>query len=100
LRRLSSIHPQYADKVQLLVVDMDLGEELDYLSRFAQEQRYPFPLSVTDARTLQNFNYVGRSSKFGVDRSGVIVYRAGYGEGSEAEWHGLFEQLAKQPDTP
>ncbi len=74
---------------------MDLGGTAAELTRFREQQGYPFGLATTDARTLAAFNYVGRSSKFGVDRNGIITYRAGYGDGSDAEWRALFQRLTQ-----
>ena len=74
---------------------MDLGETAGELTHFREQQGYPFGLATTDARTLAAFNYVGRSSKFGVDSKGIIIYRAGYGDGTDAEWRGLFQRLAQ-----
>lgn len=95
MRRLTELYPEFSSHVALLVVDMDLGESVQELRRFREQQGYPFQLATTDAATLVAFNYVGRSSKFGVDRTGVIVYRADYGQGSDGEWRALFKQLAR-----
>lgn len=95
MRRLTQLYPEFSGQVELLVVDMDLGETAGELTRFREQQGYAFGLATTDARTLAAFNYVGRSSKFGVDRNGIITYRAGYGEGSDAEWRTLFQRLAR-----
>lgn len=95
MRRLTDLYPEFSREVELLAVDMDLGESVQDLKRFRERQGYPFQLATTDAATLIAYHYVGQSSKFGVDRSGVIAYRAGYGQGNDDEWRALFRRLAE-----
>ncbi len=44
--------------------------------------------------TIQAFRALTRSTKFGIDRNGLIVYRQGYGLDSEQTWRDLFQDLA------
>ena len=43
---------------------------------------------------LKDFNVTRQSTKVGIDGNGVIVYRAGIGQGDTNEWHGVLTGLA------
>ena len=41
---------------------------------------------------FSDYRVVIRSTKIAIDRHGVIIFRAGYGE--ETAWHAIFQELA------
>lgn len=45
-------------------------------------------------RMLPDYNIVSQATKVGIDRNGVITFRAGYGTVAPEMWHQVFRQLA------
>ncbi len=43
---------------------------------------------------LKDFNVTRQSTKVGIDANGIIVYRAGIGQGDSNEWEGVLKELA------
>ena len=43
---------------------------------------------------LKDFNVTRQSTKVAIDANGIIVYRAGIGQGDSNEWHGVFIELS------
>ena len=41
---------------------------------------------------LEDFNVRIQSTKIAIDFNGVIIYRAGYGQGTIEEWISVFEK--------
>ena len=55
---------------------------------------YPWMMAPTDLKMTKSYGVRVQSTKFGIDRDGVIVYKRGYGTASEADWTKVLEQLA------
>ena len=43
---------------------------------------------------LRELEVVSQSTKVGIDSRGVIIYRESFGQGGEAVWRGVFQDLA------
>jgi hypothetical protein len=48
----------------------------------------------TDLEMIKEYGVRVQATKFGIDRDGIIVYKRGYGTGSEADWTRVLERLA------
>ena len=42
---------------------------------------------------ISDFNVTRQSTKVAIDANGVIVYRAGIGQGGPSEWERVFKEL-------
>ena len=42
---------------------------------------------------ISDFRVSSQSTKVAIDANGVIVYRAGIGQGDPSEWEGVFKEL-------
>ena len=93
---MREIQPRFAEKLDFLAQDIGSGSSIDDLHSFAQEQEYPWPVAQADANMLRAFNVTVQSTKIAIDGNGVIVYRAGYGEGTTEEWASIFEHISDQ----
>ena len=78
--------PSFEGKIAFLPVDIAPGSDLTGLRAFADAQGYPWPVGRTDLSMLDAFDVTIQSTKIEIDPDGVIIYRAGYGNGTVEEW--------------
>ncbi len=95
MRTLSSIVPNYADRVDTYVVAFnESGETID---NYIADQEYSNMIAAAPVGTmLADLKIVSQSSMIAVNGAGVITFRKGYGRGGdEATLRGQFELLAQ-----
>ena len=90
---MKEIQPKFVGKVAFAAVDIGYGSDLAELHAFAEEQDYPWGVGQADTKILQAFGVTVQSTKIAISADGVIVYRAGYGEGTSEEWTRVFKDM-------
>ena len=75
-------------------VDIGSGWNVKELQLFVQEKNYPWSVGLADRKVLEAFAVKVQSTKIAIDADGVIIYRAGYGKGTNKEWISVFEKLS------
>ena len=93
---MKDIQPRFASTVAFFAVDVGGQKDLKELHAFGQEQDYPWPVGRADRETLKTLSVMVQSTKIAIDIDGVIVYRAGFGKGTNEEWISVFEILARR----
>ncbi len=90
---LKDIYPEYQDSVDLYAVNIDMGDDLDSIVRFRDEQGYLWPVAQAPAAMPPQYSVTYIPMQVAIDSSGVIVFR---GDGAESEevWHQLFQELS------
>ena len=93
---LKDIYPQYQEGVAFFAIGIDPFESLADLEAFRTKESHPWPVAVAAPASdiFSDYRVVIRSTKIGVDRHGVITFRAGYGVEEEATWHTVLQELA------
>ena len=91
---MKKIHPDFEDKVSFIPVDIGNSPDFRELNEFAMENQYPWIMGKATRSTLETLKVTSRSSKIAIDGSGTIVYRAGMAQGTDQEWHAVFNQLS------
>ncbi len=94
MRSLKNIYPEYADKVDFYAVNVDPTDTFQSLEAFGEREGYPWPIVQPGKGTLANFKVTYQSTKVAFGADGVIVYRAGFGDGDASEWRTVFEDLS------
>jgi len=92
---LQTIYPAYADRLGFVAVGVDPAEGADLLRKTAASRGYSWPIAKGSPEMLKTFGVLTTSTKFAVDRSGIITYQAGYGVGDATTWRKVFEGLTK-----
>ena len=92
---MKDIQPRFATDVAFIAVDIGDRQDLKELHAFGQEQDYPWSVGRAGRETLKTLDVIVQSTKVAIDTDGVIVYRAGYGEGTSKDWTSVFEMLSK-----
>ena len=91
---MKKIHPDFEDKVSFIPVDIGNSTDFRELNEFAVKNQYPWVMGKANRSTLESLEVTTRSSKIAIDSSGTIVYRAGMAQGTDQEWHAVFNQLS------
>ena len=92
---MKKIQPQFAAETAFVAVNIGHGN-LEDLRAFAQDEGYPWLVGSADREILQAFDVKVQSTKIAIDVDGVIIYRAGFGEGTNEEWVSVFEELVAE----
>ena len=88
---MKEIQPRFASKVRFVAVDIGYSDPKD-LRALAKDRGYPWSIGLADRNMLEDFNVRIQSTKIAIDFNGVIIYRAGYGQGTIEEWISVFQK--------
>ena len=80
-------------EVEFIAIDIGYNRDFAKIRAFSEEQGYPWKVGRADDQMLTLLGVQVQSTKIALDAEGVIVYRAGYGEGDETDWLVVFERL-------
>ncbi len=94
MRRLSSIYPEFEDKVEFYGVGFDPLESFDEIESMKKSQGYVYETAIPVGRVIPTLNVTRQSSKMAIDGNGVITYRDGYSGGSDEVWRRVLSALA------
>ena len=93
---LSKVYKNYEDKVSVISISLDLGEDLNTLREY--KKKYPelkntiFALGQTEI--LVNYRITKTTTKYAIDKNGKIIY-IGAGAFDEEQWKQLLDELSK-----
>ena len=93
---MKEVYPEFAGKVDFYALGENPAESIERLEEYRQEQGYPWPIAEIEPQVLKDLRVIRRSTKIALDHQGVITYRAGYGDGSPAEWRQVFNDLVNR----
>ena len=94
MRWLKAIHPDYADKVAVYLVSYDTFQDVVKEEEHLREQGVTLPVAFPLGTMLRDYRIVITSTKIAFDSRGVIIHRAGFGEGGEEDFRMVFQKLA------
>ena len=83
-----------------LAVDVDPTEGAERIRQYQQDNAYPWPMAPGDPDMTVRYGVRVQSTKIAVDQAGVIVYKRGYGVGSQEEWRMLLDELVAGTESP
>ncbi len=87
--------PKYPENVAIYAVGLDPLESPLELEQFRKEQGLQFPVAVPTSRMIADFRVLVQSTKVGIDGSGRIIYRDGYGKGGEDGFAEVIRNLSE-----
>ncbi len=91
---MKPIYKDYSDRVDLIAVSYDTIQDLDDLKAHREKQGWYWPVAHPVGTMLRDYRIVISSVKIAFDSSGVITYRAGFGEGSDDDFRKVLKNLA------
>lgn len=93
MRRLKEIYPEYADRVGVLAVSYDPSATLEDIEAELGKAGWQWPAGQALGTMTRDYRVIISSIKVAFDSRGVIIYRGGFGEGSDDEWRQVFQNL-------
>ena len=100
LRRLSSIYPEFADRVEFYGIGIDPSETPDELEDLKAREGYVYDIAFPVGKAIADLRILKQSSKIAIAGDGVIAYRAGFGGGDMDEWAQILSGLADTRTAP
>lgn len=76
-------------------VNIDMGDDLDSIVRFRDEQGYLWPVAQAPAAMPPQYNVPHIPMQVAIDRNGVIAFRGESGSEPEETWHHVFQELSQ-----
>ena len=76
-----------------MAIGTDSFEGESYLRQYKERNGFPWPIAAVDSDVIESYEVVVRSTKFGIDRNGVIVLKGLYGTQPFEEWERWLKQL-------
>ena len=93
---LSKVYRNYEDKVSILSISLDLGEDLatlkEYKKKYQELKNTMFAPGQNEI--LVNYRVTRTTTKYAIDRNGKIIY-IGAGAFDEEQWKKLLDELSK-----
>ena len=93
---MKEIWPDYAGDVPFYAINIDPTDSFENIEAYREKQGYPWPVAQPGAGMLASFKVTSQSTKIAIGSDGVIIYRDGYGKGSDETWIQVFKDLADQ----
>ena len=83
----------FEDDIALYVVGIDPVETMPVLQSYRQNRKYSWAFVLPGPNMLESLGVFQQSTKIIFDKSGIIKYRKGYGQGYPDGWEPLFQSL-------
>ncbi|MCH7656208.1 MAG: hypothetical protein IIC95_09555 [Chloroflexi bacterium] len=87
------MYPALADDVAFVAVGFDTTESPSKLEAYRESSELPWTVAVAPREVAVAYGVRVQSTKFGIDRDGVVVWGSGYGTSDAAAWEERFQQL-------
>ena len=91
MRGIGAVYPAFEDQIDFYAVAFN--ESLETLSAYQSRSGHPGDVATPGGSMISDFNVTSQSTKVAIDANGVIIYRAGGGQGDTNEWEGVFKEL-------
>ncbi len=95
MRSFTELYPRYSDHVDLYAVSLDKGSTVEEVLDFGESMGLNYPIVFSGVNMVPNFNVKQQASKVVLDENGIVVYRAGLGEGNSQKYESVFAELAE-----
>ncbi len=76
----------------VIAIGQDRFETEDFLRQFYTDNGYSWPMAALHQEVVDAYEVEVRSTKYGIDRNGVIALKAVYGQ-SVDDWKAWFDQV-------
>ena len=93
MRQLKDIHPDYADRVDLVVVGVDPNEGAGVLLSYKTDKGFTWPMTIADRGMLQDYRVTRQATFATIDADGLIASSVASGSMSDGGWRQVFEGL-------
>ena len=93
MRQLKEVHPEYADRLGFLAVNVDPSESVAKILAYKESEGYTWDMTSADRDMLRSYNVTRQAAYATIDANGVVVSSVTYGSESADSWRELFDSL-------
>lgn len=95
LGAVSSVYPQYKDKVNFLAIDLDQRESEAQIASYRKRMNLPnIDFAAAKRDVLANYNVAYTTTKYFIGKDGTILNK-GVGGVDENTWHQIFQAMSQ-----
>lgn len=78
-----------------MAVAWDSLEGADRIRSYFEQNRYPWDAYLGNRDLFESYRVTSQSTKIGLDRNGIIIFRKGYGSNPADWWEERLSELAR-----
>ena len=93
MRQLKEVHPEYADRVGFLAVNVDPLQSAEEILSYKEAEGFYWPMTTADAEMVKSYNVASQAAHVTLNSKGVVLSSVTYGGESAEDWRELFEAL-------
>ena len=93
MRHLHKAHPEYADRVGVVLINVDPLESIDRITSYRDSEGFSWPMTVAYPDVVKSYNVTRQAAYVALDADGIIFSSVKYGREDTDDWRGLFEAL-------
>ncbi len=93
MRQLKEVHPEYADRVGFLAVNVDPLESAEGILSYKEAEGFYWPMTTADAEVVKSYNVTSQAAHVALNSNGVVLSSVTYGSENAEDWRELFEAL-------
>lgn len=90
LGQAGKVYGQYKDRVEYIVIGLDLNEGSGLLTSYKSKNGFPGAFAVGNRNVLVDYNVRSTTTKYAIDKDGLVVWK-GSGAMPSSSWQKLFE---------
>ncbi|MEX0660464.1 MAG: TlpA disulfide reductase family protein [Balneolaceae bacterium] len=90
---LSELYPEYEDRLTMVAISIDPTDDLDVMTKLAEEKGFTFPSTVGHPEIMLDFGVEAQATTVGVNKEGYIEFMKKGVALNEAEYRELFDSL-------
>ena len=93
MRHLKNAHPEYADRVQVVLLNIDPLEDAERIRSYRDREGLPWPMTAAYPEVVKSYNVTRQAAFVTVDSNGIVASNVKYGREDTDDWRGVFEFL-------
>ena len=93
MRQLKEVHPEYADRVNVLAVGVDPGESAEKILDYKNSSGFTWPMTTADSAMLRAYGVTGQATYASLDSNSIILEGVTSGSHNADDWRKVFDGL-------
>ena len=93
MAQLRNVHPEYADRVNVLAVNVDPGESAEKILNYKNSEGFTWPMTTADTDMLRAYGVTGQASYASVDSNSIIIDGVSSASNNADDWRKVFDGL-------
>ena len=93
MRHLKNAHPEYADRVRVVLLNIDPLETPERIRSYRDSEGFSWPMTAAYPDVVKSYNVTRQAAFVTVDSNGIVASSVKYGSEDTDDWRGVFEFL-------